>query len=67
MGWSPNVGLADARGIACTLQTLLSQFRALEFADLCAIIEEIVLRERIVVTGQIARFQASYKRCCARS
>jgi hypothetical protein len=61
MEWSPNVGLADGRGVASTLETLLSRFRAVEFADLCTLIEEIVLRERIVLTGRIERFPAGLR------
>lgn len=59
MEFPPNVGLADGRGIACTLDTLSSQFRAVEFADLCTLIEEIVLREHIVLTGRPDRFPAA--------
>ena len=59
MEFPPNVGLADGRGIACTFDTLSTQFRAVEFADLCTLIEEIVLRERIVLTGRLERFPAA--------
>lgn len=61
----PNVGLADGRGIASTLDTLSFRFRAVEFADLCTIIEEIVLRERIIITGQIDRFKPQHRQALA--
>lgn len=65
MDFRPNVGLADGRGIASTLDTLSFRFRAVEFADLCTIIEEIVLRERIIITGQIDRFKPQFRQVLA--
>ena len=56
MRFQANVGLMDGRGVAQTLHTLSINFRAVEFADLCTLIEEIVLHEKVFLSGQIERF-----------
>ena len=48
----PNVGLADLSGVAKIFYHLRERFYPIEFADLCALIDEIVLRERIILVGK---------------
>ena len=56
MDYGPNCGLMDARGLAQTMYVLGSGFRAVEFADACTMFEEMVLRERIVLSGKLSMF-----------
>ena len=47
-----NVGLADLSGVAKIFYHLRYRFYPVEFADLCTIIDEIVLRDHIVLVGK---------------
>lgn len=58
---SSNTGLLDGRGVGQVLTSLASKFTAVEFADLCSIAEEIVLRDQIVIVGDIAKFLKSHR------
>jgi len=48
----PNVGLADLSGVSKVFYHLRYQFYPVEFADLCTLIDEIVLREHIILVGK---------------
>lgn len=48
----PNVGLADLSGVGKVFYHLRHRFYPVEFADLCTLIEEIVLREHIILVGK---------------
>ncbi|MEP7248001.1 MAG: hypothetical protein ABI885_30535 [Gammaproteobacteria bacterium] len=48
----PNVGLADLSGVAKVFYHLRRRFFPVEFADLCTLIDEIVLREHIILVGK---------------
>lgn len=56
--FSSNTGLLDARSVAQILHSLSSRFSAVEFADFCTIAEQIVLRDQIIIVGQIDKFPA---------
>ena len=47
-----NVGLLDARGTGSIFYSLRQKFTAVEFFDLCSVIEEFVLREKVVIVGK---------------
>lgn len=49
----PNVGLADLSGVAKVFFHLHSRFYPVEFADLCTLLEEIILRDHIVLVGKL--------------
>ncbi|MBY0562435.1 hypothetical protein, partial [Hyphomicrobium sp.] len=48
----PNVGLADLSGVSKIFYHLRQRFYPVEFADLCTLIDEIVLRDHIVLVGK---------------
>ena len=50
-----NKGLLDARNTGRTFADLQNQFYAADFFDLCTIIEQIVLRDEIVLVGKYDR------------
>lgn len=50
-GLEPNIGLLDASGTAKIFHNLSHRFYAVEFADLCTIAEEIVLRDKIIIVA----------------
>lgn len=47
-----NVGLLDARGTGSIFNSLRQKFTPVEFFDLCSVIEEFVLREKVVIVGK---------------
>ena len=47
----PNVGLADLSGVAKVFYHLRFRFYPVEFADLCTLIDEIILRDHIVLVS----------------
>ena len=57
---SPNVGLADLSGVAKVFYHLRSRFYPVEFADLCTLIDEIVLRDHIILVGKTATTPRQY-------
>ena len=50
-----NTGLLDARGTAQILHSLSARYSAVEFADFCTVVEEIIIRDGIVVVGKLDR------------
>jgi hypothetical protein len=58
---SPNLGLLDARATGRTLCELHRHFLAVDFFDLCSMIEEIVLRERIILVGKFGKLPRDYR------
>lgn len=58
----PNVGLADLSGVAKVFHDLRYRFYPVEFADLCTLIDEIVLREHIVLVGKLETTPTKYLR-----
>lgn len=55
-----NKGLLDARSTGRTLSSLRQQFYPVEFFDLCTIIEEIVLRDEVVLVGKFDMLNKNY-------
>jgi hypothetical protein len=49
---SPNLGLLDARATGRTFSELGRTFLPVDFFDLCSMIEEMVLRDKIVLVGK---------------
>lgn len=47
-----NIGLLEARGTGEIFHSLTNRFYAVEFADLCTVAEEIVLRDKIFLVGK---------------
>jgi hypothetical protein len=56
-----NKGLLDARSTGRTLSDLRQKFFPVEFFDLCSIIEEIVLRDEIVLIGKFDLLPREYR------
>ncbi|MGF1621216.1 MAG: hypothetical protein ACFCUR_11440 [Rhodomicrobiaceae bacterium] len=56
-----NVGLLDARGTGAIFGSLRRQFTPVEFFDLCSIIEELVLRERVILVGKFQKLPRNFK------
>lgn len=56
----PNVGLADLSGVSKIFYHLRQRFYPVEFADLCTLIDEIVLREHIVLVGNVETTPGRY-------
>lgn len=59
--FNSNTGLLDARGTAQILYNLSSHFTAVEFADFCSIAEEIVLRDQIILVGNLDKLPRHLK------
>lgn len=55
-----NVGLADLSGVGKIFYHLRYRFLPVEFADLCTLIEEIVLRDHILLIGKGATTPKHY-------
>jgi hypothetical protein len=58
---SPNLGLLDARATGRTFAELRSVFLPVDFLDLCSMIEEMVLREKIVLVGKYEKLPRPYR------
>jgi hypothetical protein len=58
---SPNLGLLDARATGRTFAELRSVFLPVGFLDLCSMIEEMVLREKIVLVGKYEKLPRQYR------
>jgi hypothetical protein len=56
-----NKGLLDARSTGRTLVDLRRSFFPVEFFDVCSIIEEIVLRDEIVLVGKFGLLPREYR------
>ncbi len=56
----PNVGLADLSGVSKSFFHLRYQFYPVEFADLCTLIDEIVLRDHIILVGKVGTTPQKY-------
>jgi hypothetical protein len=56
-----NKGLLDARSVGRTLVDLNDRFYPVDFFDLCSIIEEIVLRDEIVLVGKFNRLPLNFR------
>lgn len=48
----PNAGLADLSGVSKIFYHLRQRFYPVEFADLCTLIDDIVLRDHVVLVGK---------------
>ncbi len=55
-----NKGLLDARNTGRTFHDLSQKFFPVEFFDLCSIIEQMVLRDEIVLVGKFEKLHRSY-------
>ena len=55
-----NVGLADLSGVAKVFYHLRYGFYPVEFADLCTLIDEIILREHIILVGKLETTPPQY-------
>ena len=51
-----NKGLLDARSVGRTFAALRDRFYPVEFFDLCSIIEEMVLRDEVILVGKFESF-----------
>ena len=56
-----NKGLLDARSTGRTLVDLRRSFYPVEFFDLCSMIEEIVLRDEIILVGKFGLLPKEYR------
>jgi hypothetical protein len=61
LSFPPNVGLADLSGVGKIFYALRYRFLPIEFADLCTLIDEIVLRDHIVLVGKRATTPQKYQ------
>ena len=58
---SPNLGLLDANATGRTFAELRETFLPVDFFDLCSMIEEMVLREKIVLVGKYGKLRRPYR------
>lgn len=61
LSFPPNVGLADLSGVGKVFHALRYRFLPIEFADLCTLIDEIVLRDHIVLVGKRSTTPQKYQ------
>lgn len=58
---SPNLGLLDARATGRTLCELYHMFLPVDFFDLCSMIQEMVIRDKIVLVGKFEMLPKEYR------
>lgn len=58
---SPNLGLLDANATGRTFSELGNNFLPVDFFDLCSMIEEMVMRNGIVLVGKYDRLKRPYR------
>jgi hypothetical protein len=56
-----NKGLLDASGTGRTLSALRTQFLPVDFFDFCSIVEEVVLRDEIILVGKYTKLPQMYR------
>jgi hypothetical protein len=58
---SPNLGLLDANATGRTFAELRNTFLPVDFFDLCSMIEEMVLRDKIVLVGKYDKLRKPFR------